>query len=140
VSSKGVKEGLAYVSVAGLSALSDWMVFTALSWFVPGQDVVLAQATARLTGGLVAFLLHRSWSFGHQQGHGLDVEARRFLTLYVFSFCLSIATVFVLVDLLDANRYWSKAAADTLCFVVNFIVMKFYVFSGGDERTLVQRI
>lgn len=136
VSSKSIKEGFAYLSVAGLAALSDWLVFTLISWSLPGQDVVLAQACARLTGGLVAFLLHRSWSFGHQQGHGLDVEARRFLTLYVFSFGLSIATMYILVDVFGANRYWSKAAADTLCFVVNFLVMKFYVFASGRDRSL----
>lgn len=136
MSTKSIKEGFAYLSVAGLAALSDWLVFTLISWSMPDQDVVVAQACARLTGGLVAFLLHRSWSFGHQHGHGLDVEARRFLTLYVFSFCLSIATVYVLVEVLDANRYWSKAAADTLCFIVNFLVMKFYVFAGGRDRSL----
>lgn len=136
MTNRGVKEGFAYVSVAGLSALSDWLVFTGLSWTMPGQDVVVAQGTARLTGGLVAFLLHRHWSFGHRQGPGLDVEARRFLALYIFSFCISIASVFILVDLLGANRYWSKAAADTLCFIVNFLVMKFYVFAGGEHRRL----
>lgn len=138
MSNNGVKEGFAYVSVAGLSAFSDWLVFTVMSLTMPGQDVVVAQATARLTGGLVAFILHRRWSFGHQQGLGLNVEARRFLTLYVFSFCVSIGTVFVLVDLFDVNRYWGKAFADGLCFVVNFLAMKFYVFAGGGGRQLVE--
>ncbi len=131
---KALRDILAYVSVAGLSAFSDWLIFTLISWFLPHWDVLLAQAPARLTGGLVAFSLHRSWSFPDQQGHGLTTEARRFLALYVFSFCVSLGSVYVLVDLFGLNRYWSKGFADVLCFIVNFIVMKLYVFS--DARNL----
>jgi putative flippase GtrA len=131
---KSLREGTAYIGVAGLSALSDWVIFAAISWWVPNAAVVAAQAPARLTGGLVAFMLHRNWSFKDQEGQGLGTEAGRFLALYVFSFCVSIGTVFVLVDLLGFNRYVSKAFADVSCFVVNFLVMKFYVFA--DARNL----
>lgn len=140
MSVRTVKEGFAYVSVAGMSAASDWLMFTALSWLFPGQGVVFAQAPARLLGGLVAFVLHRYWSFGHQKGRGMEVEARRFLALYVFSFCLSLATVHLLADVAGLNRYWSKATADILCFVVNFLVMKFYVFAGGDEPATTRTV
>lgn len=136
MASSRLHEAAAYVGVAGISALSDWAMFTAISVFLPHIDVVFAQAPSRLTGGLVAFLLHRSWSFKDQDGLGLGTEAGRFLALYVFSFCVSIGAVFVLVDLLGLNRFASKAFADVLCFVVNFIVMKFYVFA--DARNFSQ--
>lgn len=134
MSLKVLRDGFAYVSVALLAAFSDWLLFTLISWARPNWDVLAAQAPARLMGGLVAFLMHRAWSFKGQQGRGLSTEARRFLSLYVFSFCLSLATVFVLVDVAALNRYWSKAFADALCFMVNFIVMKVYVFA--DARSL----
>jgi hypothetical protein len=57
-------------------------------------------------------MMHRNWSFRVENGLGLGTEARRFLALYVFSFCVSVGTVFVLVQLLDANRYWSKGFAN----------------------------
>jgi putative flippase GtrA len=130
-----LRQASAYMSVAGLSAVSDWLVFTLISWLTPERDVVFAQAVARLTGGLVAFLLHRSWSFRDQQGLGLGTEAGRFLALYAFSFTLSLATVYVLVDLLGFNRFLSKAFADTLCFVVNFFVMKLWVFNTAAKAS-----
>jgi putative flippase GtrA len=133
MASKNLREGMAYVAVAGLSAVSDWLLFTAISWFFPQVDVVFAQAPARLMGGLVAFTLHRLWSFKDQEGQGLGTEAGRFFALYVFSFCVSIGTVFVLVDLFGFNRYASKAVADVLCFIVNFVVMKFYVFADTQS-------
>jgi putative flippase GtrA len=136
MASKNLREGSAYIAVAGLSAASDWLVFTAISWFFPNADVVFAQGPARLTGGLVAFVMHRLWSFKDQEGQGLGTEAGRFMALYVFSFCVSIGTVYVLVDMFGANRYASKAVADILCFVVNFFVMKYYVFA--DAKTLAQ--
>lgn len=136
MASKDLREGTAYIGVAGLSALSDWLVFAAISWLFPSADVVLAQAPARLTGGIVAFTLHRLWSFKDQQGQGLGTEAGRFLALYVFSFCLSIGTVWTMVDLLGLNRFVSKGFADALCFCVNFLVMKYYVFA--DARNFKQ--
>jgi putative flippase GtrA len=128
-----VRDAFAYVSVAVIAALSDWVVFSFISWGFPERDVVFAQIYARLTGGLVAFLMHRAWSFRDQQGLGLTTEAGRFIVLYVFSFCLSIGTVWLLVDVFNLNRFGSKAFADTLCFLVNFIVMKSYVFSDNQS-------
>jgi putative flippase GtrA len=133
MSLRALREAFAYVSVAGASAISDWLVFTLISWFAPQYDVVYAQAVARLTGGLVAFMLHRAWSFRDQQGVGLTTEAGRFMALYIFSFAVSVSTVYVLVDLLDLNRFASKAFADTLCFVINFFVMKFWVFNDSSK-------
>lgn len=133
MASKSLREGSAYIAVACLSALSDWSIFTAISWFLPTLDVVFAQGPARLTGGLVAFVLHRLWSFKDQKGQGLGTEAGRFMALYVFSFCLSIGTVWFLVDLFGMNRYGSKAFADILCFGFNFFVMKYYVFADAQS-------
>ena len=134
--SRQMRELIAYISVAAFAAFSDWIIFALISWKLPDWDVAFAQAPARLTGGLVAFLLHRTWSFSAQQGRGLSTEARRFLALYMFSFCVSLGTLWVLVDVFGANRYWSKAFTDLLCFVVNYIVMKLYVFN--DARNLAK--
>ncbi len=134
MSIKALGQGMAYISVAGLAAASDWLLFTLISWKFPAHDVLLAQAPARLLGGAVAFTLHRNWSFRDQQGRGLSTEARRFLGLYVFSFVLSMMTLYLLVDVFGVNRFWGKAFADTLCFIVNFVVMKAYVFA--DARNL----
>ncbi len=133
MSIKSFGQGLAYILVAGLAAGSDWVLFTLISWAFPTYDVLLAQAPARLLGGAVAFTMHRSWSFRDQQGRGLSTEARRFLGLYVFSFILSMATLYLLVDVFGINRFWGKAAADALCFIVNFIVMKAYVFTDAQN-------
>ena len=46
---KALSSIVAYVSVAGLAAASDWAVFTAISWIRPGWDVLAAQIPARLT-------------------------------------------------------------------------------------------
>lgn len=133
MASKRLREGSAYITVAALSAASDWLVFTLISWFFPSADVVFAQGPARLTGGLVAFVLHRLWSFKDQEGQGLGTEAGRFMALYVFSFCLSLAAIYVMVDLIGVNRYVGKAFADVMCFVVNFFVMKYYVFADAKN-------
>ena len=130
-SRKAARESVAYVSVAVISALSDWIIFTAIVTVFPGA-VLIAQAVARIVGGLVSFSINRTWSFRDQQGHGLTTEARRFLILYVFSYVLSLTTLWVGSSLLGVNPYVAKLFADGLCFVVNFLVMKSYVFSRVD--------
>ena len=56
------------------------------------------------------------------------VQSRRFLLLYAFSLGLSVGLLFVQVDLLGRSLYGAKVVADGTCFLVNFVVMRGYVF------------
>lgn len=126
-----------YGLVAAMSALSDWAIFTLL-FRIFGLPVT-AQCVARIVGGVVSFATNRNWSFRRDKKQLLVVEARRFLLLYAFSYMISISIFYTLVDAMGCDPYLGKLVADSACFVINFIVMKLYVFKERKGFTALLR-
>ena len=121
-----------YSSVAVLSAVSDWLVFTLLVSGI-GADHLASLMTARVVGGLVSFAANRHWTFAAGKHPSLSRSGRRFLALYAFSYLLS-AGLFSLLTGAGLAAYPAKLLTDLCCFLVNFAVMKAYVFSSGVDR------
>jgi putative flippase GtrA len=127
-----VKQFSKYGGVAAGSAFFDYTVFTALLF--SGVGAVPAQMVARIAGGVLSFIVNKYWSFGNKKIGGLKTEGRRFLVLYIFSYFLSLAILYLLIEQFEIKPYPAKISADITCFVVNFLVMRGYVFS--DNRGL----
>ena len=108
------------------SAVVDWLCYSVLIFF--GAHYLTAQIFARLAGGLYAFVANKYWSFGRNDLSGTNVEGRRFLLLYVFSYFLSLTLIWALVERMGHDVFVAKIFADSACFLVNFAVMKGYVF------------
>lgn len=122
-----IKQFLKYCSVALGSAVTDWLVFMALK--LMGGPYILCQATSRVTGGVFSFAFNRYWSFSAKNGTHITVQGRRFFLLYFFSYSLSLVLLYFFVDIIHLPVYISKLAADTICFIVNFVVMHNYVYN-----------
>ena len=121
-----------YNLVAVGSAAVDWALFLALAALGAGH--LPAQVGARVAGGLFSFIANkRSMETG--PGGRVLVQGRRFLLLYVVSLALSLALLYVQVDLLGRSLYWAKLVADGACFVLNFAVMRGYVFRATAGLT-----
>lgn len=118
---------LKYGGVAAGSALSDWLIFLSLTCF--GLSPVMAQVFSRVAGGLFSFICNRYWSFDAGKVAGVTLQGRRFLLLYGFSYCLSIALLSTFLAL-GLPTYISKLLGDTTCLVINFSVMQLYVFNA----------
>jgi putative flippase GtrA len=114
-----------YVTVALLSAASDWAVFAAL--FTAFGWTLLAQATSRIVGGLVSFGTNKYWSFQSYQHKQALHEAWRFAMLFIASYGLSLS-LFSFLTYLGAGPYWAKLITDTSCFLFNFLMMRFWVY------------
>jgi putative flippase GtrA len=114
-----------YVTVALLSAASDWIVFatvlTAFGW------TIMAQGTSRIVGGLVSFGINKYWSFQSYHHKQALHEASRFIVLFIVSYSLSLS-LFSALTFFDIAPYWAKLITDTLCFLFNFLVMRFWVY------------
>jgi len=121
-----------YNLVALGSAAVDWVVFLALGALGAGH--LPGQVGARMAGGLFSFFANKR---GMETGPGgrVLVQGRRFLLLYVVSLALSVGLLYVQVDLLGRSLYWAKLAADGACFLVNFAVMRGYVFRATAGLT-----
>jgi putative flippase GtrA len=132
---KLARDFLRYNLVAAGSAAADWLVFLALGAL--GANHLWGQFGGRLCGGLFSFTWNRLGLQGPEGGR-LTVQGRRFVLLYVASLNLSMAVLYLLVNVLGLPVVAGKLAADTTCFVVNFAVMRGYVFrpTAGLTRRL----
>ena len=114
-----------YMTVAVLSASSDWAVFATL--FAAFGWTIQAQAISRIVGGLVSFGTNKYWSFQSYEHKQALHEAWRFAALFVASYGLSLSLFSVLTHV-GTGPYWAKLITDTCCFVFNFLVMRFWVY------------
>ena len=116
-----------YSATAIASAVFDWLVFASLVFIK--FNFIFARMISRVFGGTLAFFMNHSWSFQNIEGHHISIQGRRFLLLYAFSYSLSIFLLYFFTEWLHLQGFLSKVIADTLCFVVNFLLMRFYVFA-----------
>ena len=128
---KLARDFVLYNLVALGSAGADWLVFLGLHALGAGH--LAGQIGARGAGGVFSFLLNRRSMTG--SGGRMLVQGRRFLLLYAFSMGLSVFLLYVQVDLLHRSLYWAKVVADGTCFIVNFVVMRGYVFRATKGLT-----
>ena len=126
---KTLKQFSKYGGVAAGSAVSDYTVFSLLLIF--GTGTLPAQMAARVAGGVFSFLMNKYWSFEVTSVGSIKKEGRRFLMLYGFSYVLALVILFLLTEKAEFAVYPAKISTDTSCFVVNFLVMRSYVFGGG---------
>ncbi len=124
-----VKQFSKYGGVAAGSAATDYAVFSTLLLLDAGT--LPAQMVARISGGIFSFFTNKHWSFGASEVGGLKREGRRFLVLYAFSYVLALTILYLLTEQAGFSAYPAKITADITCFLVNFLVMRNYVFSGG---------
>jgi len=128
-----------YSIVATGSALSDWLIFVLFGWF--GNPPLVAHMIGRIGGGVFSFGLNKVWSFGENPETTFVVSGRRFLLLYAFSYIVSISLFVFFANGLELSKYLSKLVADSTCFCINFLVMKYYTFHDrpGPIGALIRR-
>ena len=126
---RAVKQFSKYGGVAVGSAFTDYVVFSVFLLLETG--LLQAQMVARVTGGLFSFFMNKYWSFNTGLLNSVIMEGRRFLGLYAFSYILAVGIFYVLSEHVGLGPYPAKIIADIICFMVNFVVMRLYVFNGG---------
>ena len=98
-----IKQFVKYSGVAATSAIVDWIVYSTLVFF--GAHYVVAQVVSRLAGGAYAFFTNKYWSFDVRSRGRVSVEGRRFLVLYLVSYCLSLSLLWFLGDIAGMNIF-----------------------------------
>lgn len=120
------KQIFSYTFIAGFVTVIDWLLFTVL--FNLGLNPMFSHSCGRLMGGATSFWLNKSIAFKDQEHGSFTTQVRRFILLYIFSFSVSLATLYGQLYWLHLSAYFAKLNSDILCFIVNFCVMKLYVF------------
>lgn len=123
-----------YSGAAVGSAATDYLTF----WLVLSLTgiPVLAQAIARISGGLLSFMINRKWSFRRETPDRILWDGGRFLALYAVSYSLSIGMFIFLTEQVGYAPLTAKIISDILCFLFNFFAMKHFVFRTPKDKTL----
>mgnify|MGYP002815730190 CR=1 FL=1 len=104
-----IKQFVKYSGVAATSAILDWIFYSTLVFL--GGHYVVAQVVSRLAGGAYAFFTNKYWSFDVRSRGRISVEGRRFLVLYLVSYCLSLSLLWFLGDIAGVNIFLAKLLA-----------------------------
>lgn len=122
-----------YIMTGGVATLIDFCVYSSLLYF--GMDFSYAKALSFLTALSFSYNGHRRWTF---QSHGNLQRIIAFIVLYISSFVLNILSNAFMLELLGTDTKIKILAAFVvstgLTAVLNFIILKFYIFRLLDDK------
>jgi putative flippase GtrA len=119
---------IARYAVVGLLVLAlDYAVFALLLWWLPDQHLA-ANIAGKITGAAAGFVLHKYVTFAGQQADGTGQQALSYLMLLGFNLLLSSGLLWLLVDIVALNPYWSRLCVDGIVIASSFLGSKFWVY------------
>lgn len=115
-----------YIFVQALTYGVDFGVFVFLLRYT-GIGPITSNILSRISAGLVAFFIHRNFTFLASETNSIRRQAVWYSTLLLFNLPLSalVLAFFLLIGLSDVG---AKVMADIVCLIVNFAISKFFVF------------
>ena len=122
------RETVLYLVFGVLTTLVDWLVYPVMRHF--GHSVAVSQFAAWAAAVLFAFITNKSLVF---QSYSIlpAVVLREFVSFAAcraFSGALTIGGMVVLVDILHANEWLSKALVSAVSLVLNYVFSKWFIF------------
>jgi putative flippase GtrA len=108
----------------------DYAVFAALLWTAPESHLV-ANIGGKVAGAISGFVLHRTFTFKGAQRDGARQQAFSYALLFAFNLCMSTGLLWLLVDFIGLNTYWSRLFVDGLVVVTSFAGSKLWVYKAA---------
>lgn len=117
-----------YMVVGAFVFLIDMALYTVLSHYA-GTWFIYAHTLSRIAGAIASFLLHRFFTFKKRELSNIPGEGLRFIALFGASYVASTLFLFILVSGVGAGLVISKGISETLTFLLNYTVMKYWVLA-----------
>jgi putative flippase GtrA len=118
--------GLVGLFVAAL----DYAVFAGLLLAFPGQHLA-ANLAGKLAGAAIGFVLHRNFTFAGQRRDALGRQAFSYALLLGFNLGLGSGLLWLLVDGLHLNPWWSRLFVDGVVIASSFLGSKLWVYRAA---------
>ncbi len=116
-----------YLTVGVGAALVDYSAY-ALLHYALGLHPVVANAVSRPLGGLFGFAGNRQWTFRGLGRAALPVQFVRFWVVWGLSFTLTEALLWLFHDGWRWEAVASKAGAECVAVLFNFLMQKHWTF------------
>jgi putative flippase GtrA len=108
----------------------DYAVFASLLWAMPGSHL-LANIAGKMAGAISGFILHKYITFAGQQRDGTGRQAASYALLFGFNLLMSTGLLWLLVDYLRLNAYWSRLFVDALVIASSFTGSRLWVYRSA---------
>lgn len=118
------RQGLRFLVAGACATGTDALLFTLLT--LQGVDPRAANVTSYALSAILAFWLHRHWTFGRGDG-AIAGQAIRFTAMVGLGLALSTAMIWMLVPLV--GPFPAKLAAIGGTLTLNFLVSRRLVFA-----------
>lgn len=119
-----------YIVVGATSNLLLYLAYIGLT--AGGLGHKTAMTLLYITGGVLTFVVNRTWSFNHKgSGHA---ALARYLVAYVLGYLFNLTLLWIFVDRLHQPHQAVQAAAIVLVAVSLFLMNKFWVFAPPPVR------
>lgn len=93
---------------------------------------VLASVIGNISGGIVNFIVNRTWSFKAEDKEykdGVEKQSAKYLLVWLGSLGLNALGVYIMVDLLQIDFRISKLVTSLIVgWGYNYVFQKYYVF------------
>ncbi|MCC2630790.1 MAG: GtrA family protein [Candidatus Paceibacter sp.] len=118
-------------SLVGVSNTAvDFTTYLALTRLVPffGSFIYIANTLSFIVAATWSYFANRTWTF--KQQHKAHVgEAFKFYSATLLTFALSMATLYIVVDVLGEYDLIGKVIAAVVSMISNFTLNKLWVFN-----------
>ncbi len=114
-----------YSGVGFLSFLIDYVIFLGLIWFFPAHFIA-AHIISRLCSGFFNFIANKNFVFNNKQN--IIKPLIKYLMAVAVSLGISTFLLYVFVDVFLIKSVIAKVFAEASTFVLNYYVLKFFVF------------
>ena len=105
----------------------DYAVFAALLWAMPGNHL-LANVAGKIAGAVSGFVLHRQITFAGQHRGRAGRQVLSYTMLFAFNLAMSSLLLWLLVDYLRFNTYWSRLSVDAMVIICSFTGSRLWVY------------
>lgn len=120
-------EVLRYGASGAVVYAIDFLTFAAMVHFAPSHYLI-ANQLAKLAGAISGFFLHKYFTFANQHHHGMRNQFAMYIATFVFNILSSSALLWLLVEVVGAERYVAKIVADVVVIATTFLVGKFLIY------------
>jgi putative flippase GtrA len=124
----GLPAQIGRFGVVGLLVVAlDYATFAAVLWAMPDNHL-FANIAGKVAGAVSGFVLHKNITFAGAQRDGAGRQALSYALLFAFNLAMSTGLLWLLVDHLQLNTYWSRLAVDALVIITSFTGSRLFVY------------
>jgi putative flippase GtrA len=125
-------DGGRYILVGGVVYVFDFLIFSFFV-FVSSDLYVIGNVVARVSGALLGFLLHRSWTFRTEYRHNKKLQLLMYVSLLSVNILASSVLLIIFVDLLLLGELYARIITDVVIITFTFIISKLFIFIGNKS-------